>query len=138
MTQPIEFTLETNGAPPDIAGKICEGFICEGFECDGQPVASANVTYLKFDELWYRLCFEFRLIFWRPFNEEPKPWAVAEKSWVYPHTDIGAIAGVVGQKLVSYEMHPTPDGSKVVFSFENGLSIEIEDRNDSTSYVIGN
>jgi hypothetical protein len=129
-------TLEVNGTPPEAVGRVCEGFICEAYTFEDKLVASANVTYLKFGGVWFRLYFEFRLVFWRPFTGEPKPWEVKEESWAYTHTDVGALAGVLGQPLVSYAMLPTLQGSKVVFRFGNGRCVEIEDKDDAASYAV--
>ena len=54
----------------------------------------------------------------------------------YPHTDVGALAGVVGQPLASYEMLPTVQGSKVMFRFGNSRCVEIEDKDDVASYAV--
>lgn len=115
-----------------------KGFVCEGYEFKGEPVASATVTYLKFQGIWHRLCFEFRGIFWRRASEEPAPWEVAEESWVYPHANVGEIAGIAGRTLLEYEMIPTLGGSKVIFKFANGKSVVIEDKSDTASYAIVN
>ncbi|WP_434150214.1 hypothetical protein ACR2R6_01600 [Methylocaldum gracile subsp. desertum] len=136
MTQSPALNLEVNGTPPEMVGRACEGFICEGYTCEGESVSSANVTYLKFGGEWFRLYFEFRLVFWRSFEGEPKPWEVEAESWAYPHTDVGALAGIVGQPLASYEMLPTLEGSKVVFRFGNGRRVEIEDKHDVASYAV--
>ena len=138
MTTDKEWPLDIHGVPPVISGEICEGFICEGYEFRGELVASATVTYIKFDGTWHRLCVEFRELFWRQSTMEPEPWEVVEESWVYPHTNVGEIAGIVGQKLLEYEMLPTPDGSKVIFRFANGKNVVIEDKNDTTCYAIDN
>ena len=136
MTKTTTVDLEINGAPPEIAGRVCEGFVCEGYTYRGEPISTANVTYLRFGGTWHRLYFEPYLIFWRPFGEEPNPWEVQEQSWDYPHTNIGQLAGVQGQVLDSYEMSPTPEGSKVVFYFHNGRIVEIEDKTDVASYTV--
>lgn len=132
----MDLNLEINGTPPAIIGQVCEGFICEGYTYKDELVSSANVTYLKFNSKWFRLYFEFRLVFWREFKDEPKPWEVSEESWIYPHIDIGTLFGIIGQKLASYEMLPTQTGSKVLFNFANGQRITIEDCNDVASYVV--
>lgn len=136
MTQLPALTLEVNGTPPDMVGRVCEGLICEGYIYEGESVASANVTYLNFGGAWFRLYFEVRLVFWRSFDEEPMPWEVEAESWDYPHTDVGALAGIVGQPLESFEMLPTVEGSKVVFRFGNGRRVEIEDKSDVASYAV--
>jgi hypothetical protein len=136
MTQSTTISLEVNGTPPELAGLICKGFICEGFSSKGEPVASANVTYIKFGGTWFRFYFEFRLIFWRTFVGEPKPWEVEEESWAYPHTDVGVLASVLDEALISYEMLPTLDGSKVVFRFANNRTIEVQDKDDVASFTV--
>jgi hypothetical protein len=65
MTQSVALNLDVNGTPPEMVGRVCEGFICEGYTCEGEAVASANVTFLKFGGVWFRLYFEFRLVFCR-------------------------------------------------------------------------
>ena len=136
MTEANALILEVNGTPPEVLDRVCEGFICEGYTSEVELVASANVTYLKFGGLWFRLYFEFRLVFWRPSAEEYKPQEVQEESWAYPHTDVGAFAGIVGQPVVSFDMLPTRFGSKVVFRFANGRTVEIEDKDDVASYAV--
>lgn len=128
--------LEVNGTPPDLAGKICQGFICESFTHQGANIAPANVTYLKFDDAWFRLYFEHRLVFWRPYGEEPKPWEVKEEGWKYPHVDVGTSANVVGERLDRYETLLTPDGCKVIFRFASGRTVEIEEKNDVADYAV--
>jgi hypothetical protein len=128
--------LEIVGEAPDFNGRICEGFICEGYEFEGEIAASANVTYLKFDGVWYRLYFEPHMVFWREWKEQLRPWAVEEKSWNYPHVDVGSDAGVIGVKLESYVMFATTEGSTVLFRFENGKQVVIEDKNEVASYAI--
>jgi hypothetical protein len=129
-------TLEVMGTPPVLSGRVCEGFICEGYEFDGTLVATANVTYMKFGGVWYRLYFEPKIIFWRELTEEPKPWKVEEEAWNYPHTDVGQLANIQGKKLESYDMSATFDGSKVLFRFENGKQVIIEDKNEVASYAV--
>lgn len=133
---PVTPELEIVGTPPDLNGRICEGFICEGYEFEGETEASANVTYVKFGGAWYRLYFEPHMVFWREWNEQPKPLEAKEESWNYPHVDVGMGVGVIGVRLGSYEMTATPEGSKVLFRFENGIQIVIEDKNEVASYSV--
>jgi hypothetical protein len=128
--------FEINGDPPVFAGQACEGLICEGYLSEGESGASANVTYLRFGSSWHRLYFEHRLIFWRPYPEEPKAWEVPSEGWAYPHVDVAVLAGVRGVRLVQYQMSDTPSGCKVSFRFENGKIVEVEEKNDVASYVV--
>lgn len=128
--------FEVNGDPPILSRKTCEGFVCEGYTFEGEPVASANVTYLKFAGEWYRLYFEHRMIFWRSYSHDPKPWEVSEEGWVCPHTDLAALAGFLGKRLTDYAMTDTPNGCKVRFLFENGAVVDIVEEDDIASYVV--
>ena len=136
MTNPDMPSLEFNGEPPELAGLVCEAFICEAYEYKGQPIAQANVTYLKFEGAWFRLYFEPWMVFWRSFSGRPEPWCAEKEHWNCPHTDVGVLAGVVGARLVSYETSPTKNGSKAVFHFDNGRAVVIEDEDDRTSYAV--
>jgi len=129
-------SLEIVGVPPEINGHLCEGFICEEYVFEGKIEATANVTYLKFDGIWYRLYFEPQMVFWRESSEAPAPWSVKEKSWEYPHVDLGETEGLLGKRLKFYEMAATSGGSKVVFQFEGGKQIVIEDKNEVANYAV--
>lgn len=119
-----------------IEGRICQGFVCKGYTYEGKVESTANVTYLKFDDQWYRLYFEPWLVFWRKSEEAPVAWAVDEKSWEYPVEDVGAIAGVIGTSLLKYEISATADGCKVIFTFESGKRIAIEDKKEVANYTV--
>lgn len=128
--------FEVNGVPPTLSGRVCEGFVCEGYTSEGEPVATANVTYVNFEGSWYRLYFEHRIIFWRPYSESPKSWEVPEEGWAYPHIDLAAQFGLVGARLIDYEMSDAPNGCKVRFRFESGAVVDIIEENDIASYAV--
>jgi hypothetical protein len=125
-----------NGVAPDLAGRICQGFVCQQFFADGVLCDEANVTFLQFEGQWFRLYFEPGLIFWRSGVDVPHPWEVSENQWRYPHVDLGKTAGVIGQRLVRYDMWPTKDSARVSFEFANGKRILIEHKNDRGRYVV--
>jgi hypothetical protein len=128
--------LEFIGRPPAIEGKVCEGLVCEGFDCKGESIATANVTYVKFDGIWHRLCFDPGTVHWRTSSIEPTPWAVSEEEWNYPHVDVGFAAGLIGVKLKTYRALATEHGASVVFEFENSRRVVIKDVDDRTSYEV--
>ena len=125
-----------NGMQPALVGKPCQGFICEAYRHEGMMVCSANVTFIKVADVWHRLSIDIPAIFWRECRDEPRPWAVEEDSFDYPHVDVGAIAGVIGRTLTSCDTVPRGDGVSVVFGFSNGCKIEIASRQDTTSYEV--
>ena len=126
--------LVINGTPPDMAGAICEGFVCSTLQLDGEPVASADITYLKFNATWYRLFFECRCVFWRVFEERPLPWEEEDPGAVF--TDVGRAFDIEGQALVSYGVGATATGSEVIFVFADGDSVAIRDSNDKTCFEV--
>jgi len=128
--------LEFIGRPPAIEGQMCEDLICEGFDCKGESIATASVTYLKFDGIWHRLCFDPGTVHWRTSPTEPKPWAVSEEEWNYPHVYVGLAAGLIGVRLKSYRALATECGTSVVFEFENSRKVLIKDVEDRTSYEV--
>lgn len=132
----MDYPLEVNGDAPDLNGLVCDGFICEAYLYDGMVEASANTTYLSFNEVWHRLYFDCGVIFWRSQLEAPAPWSVPEERWDYPHTDLARNAGVKGKRLLSYEMHTTDKGSVVEFTFECSIKIVVEDSYDRTDYRV--
>ena len=128
--------LDINGLPPQLNNTVCNAFICEQFVYAGELVAPANVSYLKFSGIWHRLYFDHGTIFWRFQGEDPLPWNVPQEQWSYPHTDVGNIAGVVGDRLISYVMTATPTGSNVEFIFSSSRRIVLVDAYDISSYII--
>lgn len=129
-------SLEFIGGRPALAGQICEGFICEGYEFGGEVVETANVTYLKFDGIWHRLCFDPGTVHWRVWPIQPAPLAFDEEGLKYPHIDVGAAAGLIDVRLRSYSISPTENGAAVVFEFENGRKVLIEDVDDQANYQV--
>jgi hypothetical protein len=125
-----------NGSAPALAGRTCQAFICQQFVADGRIEDEANVTFLQFDDEWFRLYFEPGLIFWRSGIPTPHPWEVPEQRWNFPHVDLGKVAAVIGQRLTRYDMWPTNDSARVSFEFDNGRHILIEHKNDRGRYVV--
>lgn len=124
------------GQPPDLAGSICEGLICQGFAAGGELLASANVVFVRFEGVWHRLCIDCGVIFWKMQEQTPEPWAVEEEGWTYPHIDVGASAGVIGHHLDHYEMKTTGVSGQVVFVFDDGRSIIIDNEHDRSNYRV--
>lgn len=128
--------FDINGEAPEFEGAICDGFICEQFVYKNELIASANVTYLRFSDVWYRLYFDCGTIFWRIQSEEPLPWEVREEQFFYPHTDVGGAAGIMGLTLTSYTVETTPTSSRIEFIFSSDRRIVLEDYSDISSYFI--
>jgi hypothetical protein len=128
---------EIVGRPPALAGLACAGFVCQGFVNKGEPVQNAGTVYLRFSETWYRLIIDCGVIIWRDQTEAPEPWSVESEGWDYPHVDVGAAAGIVGERLQDYQMTTGAGRGCVTFKFANGRSVFIENNNDVSTYRIG-
>lgn len=128
--------LNVNGDAPSLDGLVCQGFLCAAYVFEGVLQETAYTTYLKFDEQWYRLYFDFDIIFWRVYDETPKAWEV--ESIVFPVKDVGRELGVVGQKLLSYKMKQDESGNEVHFYFEYGKQFVIRSKDDVSDFEIVN
>ncbi len=128
--------MEIVGHPPELTGLLCEAFICEGFVHEGKLVEDASTVHLRFAGIWHRLILDCGAILWRRSVEAPAPWTIDELDYDYPHTDVGEIAGVVGRRLEHYRMQSTPSCTEVIFSFENGRTVIINNVNDRSTWRI--
>jgi hypothetical protein len=126
--------MEIIGRAPELVGHLCESFICEGFVNRGKLVANANVVLLCFAGVWHRLIIDCGVIIWRQSVGQPKPSMIASEGWDYPHVDVGAIAGVIGQRLKDYRMATNATGGQVIFLFDNGRTITINNENDLSTF----
>lgn len=129
--------VEIVGHPPELAGLLCDALICEGYFYKGELIANANVVYLCFEDTWHKLVIDCGVIFWRQQVKLPKPWAVENEGFEYPHVDVGADAGVIGHRLESYEMATSTNGGHVTFLFDQGRIITIDNENDHSTFRIG-
>jgi len=128
--------MEIVGSPPELAGLQCEALICEAFIHKGGLRATANTVHLCFAGIWYRLIIDCGVIFWRQSMGAPKPWAIDDLGFQYPHADVGKVAGVIGRRLRHYRMDSTLSGVAVTFSFDNGREIVIDNADDQTTFRI--
>jgi hypothetical protein len=126
--------MEIVGRAPDLVGLLCDAFICEGFVHNGKLVANANVVHLCFAGVWHKLTIDCGVIFWRRSEKKPVPWSILSEGWECPHVDVGAIAGIVGHRLEDYRMATTNAGGQVIFLFDNGRKIAINNENDRSSF----
>ncbi|MCK1642049.1 hypothetical protein IVA95_31985 [Bradyrhizobium sp. 157] len=129
--------MEIVGHPPKLAGLLCDALICEAFVRNGELLANANVVHLCFEGVWYRLVLDCGVMIWRQSIESPKPWAIEELGWQYPHVNVGEMAGVIGRRLEYYRMDSLPpSGADVMFSFDNGCTVVINNAEDRSTFRI--
>ncbi len=133
MNHPAD--VEVNGVEPDIVGRTCEGLFAIEYSHAQQIVEPANVVFLSFASRWHRLYFDSSVVFWRPSDEGPEDYAAEELDATFRAQDLGARFRVVGRQLISIGYEALADGSRVRLSFEGGLEVSFDDRNDITTYA---
>lgn len=115
---------DINGDPPDLAGRRCEAMIASAYSHKGQLIDPANISWLKFDGAGHRLYFDHGFIFWREDPDPPEDNIDAEQGeWAWRNHDVAAEAGVSGQRLTGYEMIVESPATRVVFTFETGITV---------------
>ena len=122
---------KVHGQQPDVVGRYCRRVICEQFVADGITEATANVTYLNVNGNWHRLVVDHPAIFWRTQLEEPRPWAVPEKNWVYPHVDIRESGD-----LHSIDVDSNQSSTRVSIVFASGRRVVIEGTHTRSDYFV--
>ena len=110
---------------PELAGKRCQALICEQFVDHGKVLSTAAVVYLRAGDVWHRLSIDHPDIFWRSVVESPKPWAVRENGWSYPHQNIANEAGLNGLAITDVLEQSDSSATRVIFKFAGGIAVVI-------------
>jgi len=122
-----------NGDPPFLAGLRCDAILCAECWDEGRLVEPANMTYLCFEGSWHRLYFDYAIIFWRT-ADRPNFDPPESDDYCPVIIDVASQRGLLGIRLLDYEMTPIENGSRVTFAFENGHGIAFESVDDISSY----
>lgn len=133
MNHPVD--VEINGVEPDIVGRTCEGLFAIEYSHANQIAEPANVVFLSFTSRWHRLYFDFGVVFWRPSDEGPKDFEAEDLDATYRVQDLGTRFRALGSHLISIGYEALEDGSRVRLSFDGGLELTFENRNDVTTYA---
>jgi hypothetical protein len=126
--------VDINGDQPGIVGQICEALIAIEYSHEGTVVEPANVIFLRFASRWYRLYFDFGIVFWRASETGPEGFVGDELDASFQPQDIGTTFGVTGRRLAAITYDAIVDGSRVVLRFEDGRQIKFECQMDVTRY----
>lgn len=110
---------DVNGEPPALAGLVCEALQCLAYSVHGEVIDPANTIHLRFDGVCRRLYFDTGIVFWRPDEGQPEPYAIDEEGTAWAVIDVAADAGVVGARLVDYDMRWKETFAEVNFRFES-------------------
>ena len=136
-TQPLpDLDVNVNGEAPELAGKACEAVLLQQYWYAGALVDPANVIHLKSGGEWYRLYFDYGIVFGRISEQPPEPWLDADQQWDNPLCDLGVTAGIVGTQLDHYSMELVQGGSAVELCFKDGRCVVFKNIDDHTTYDV--
>jgi len=125
-----------HGAEPNLSGEICKALICEGYVFQGELVSEAIKVFLQVDTVWHCFLIDAGVVFWRTQEETPRPWAVPEEQWDYPHRNVGAEFGLNGHRILSTATKRSGARVTIELLFDSGARFRLEDENDSTSFSV--
>ena len=128
--------VEVIGNEPPLVGSVCQALLCEGFEFKGKFESPSNVVYVRVTNNWHRLVIDAGVVFWRAQNEEPKPWAVPEKGYAYPHRNLGEEFHLVGELISSVHVSRHIDVVEVTLHFLNGKRFTLVNSNDISTFTV--
>jgi len=129
----MEHLPEIYGRPPNLEGAVCEELLCQQHWYQNQLVDPFNVLFFRFNGIWYRLCFDCGVIFWRTVHATPAPFEAPEIHASYRLTDLGAELGICGQQLERYDTKALDGGAEIIFVFKHERQFAFRNVGDRTS-----
>ena len=136
--------ISINGEQPRLEGKKPLELICHEMYYHGKLEELANVSHLHVDGKWYRLYFDYSIVFWRT-QESDQSHENSPQSYKIEELDCSFIAVDVAEKLklkneVIKSITPTivNNGLEVKFDFGNDKSLIFSNIDDISSYRVEN
>lgn len=129
------YLLDINGTEPPIVGHQCQGLVAIEYSYAGNIVEPANVIFLKFEDLWYRLYFDCGIIFWRSDTTGPKGFVAKEISAVYRPINLADSFEIRNRSLMQISYEAIPGGCAVRLEFDGGHMITFRSVDDITTYA---
>jgi hypothetical protein len=127
--------LEIDGVWPDFENGILEELLCYEMWHKGKLEEPANVIFLKVSGNWYRLYFDYGIIFWRKDKEGPKEYEIPEYESYFKVVDVGRNYGLVNNIIESVVGRTLPNyDSAVIIKMANEKSIAFSNIDDNTTY----
>lgn len=110
-------------ALPDVTGERCESILLQAHYYRGQLVNEANVLFLRLAESgWQRIFIEAGVIFWQTVDALDSP---DQDRHHYTLTDLGAVHGLVGQRLVEVTTADEPSGGELRLLFAGAVCVSV-------------
>ncbi len=128
--------IQINGTEPDILNKVCEDLVFTQYQESFVVIESANVTNMKFNAIWYSLCFEGDSVIWRQ-GQEPQQADNHSFESCLVSVRCSEHADYVGASLLGINYTKENDSIKVQFTFSSGndLVIEYNQLTDSAAVI---
>jgi len=130
----MDSNLSINGEWPQLEGKLLQEMLCHEMYYEGKLEELANVVYLKVDEKWHRLYFDYEIIFWRNENTAPKDYTMPEYSSYFKLADVASKYSFKDSMIVEVTAHRVENGVEVGIYFNNGKKIIFSSINDVSNY----
>lgn len=121
----VSSSLQFVGEQPDIIGQVCSGFVVQHFCEETTLVDQANVTFLRFSGIWYRICFETGTVFWRS-GQTPAPAVNSTLQHGLLLNDLSDHHSIQGRTLSGIDYRGNDAGDvEVTFRFEGKVAITL-------------
>lgn len=110
-------------APPEVSGAVCHALLVQAHYYRGQLVNEANVLFLRLAEgPWHRIFIEAGVVFWQTVDALDSP---DQDRHHYTLTDLGAIHGLVGRRLVDVTTAAVPSGGELRLLFSGDACVSL-------------
>ena len=110
-------------AHPDVTGEVCAALLVQAHYYRGQLVNEANVLFLRLAEgPWHRIFIEAGVVFWQTVDALDSP---DQDRHHYTLTDLGAVHGLVGKRLVDVTTADVPSGGELRLQFEGDVCVSV-------------
>ena len=110
-------------ALPDVTGEVCHALLLQAHYYRGQLVNEANVLFLRLAEgPWHRIFIEAGVVFWQTVDALDSP---DQDRHHYTLTDLGAVHGLVGKRLVDVTTADVPAGGELRLLFSGDVCVSV-------------
>ena len=110
-------------ALPEVTGAVCDALLVQAHYYRGQLVNEANVLFLRLaGGPWHRIFIEAGVVFWQTVDALDSP---DQDRHHYTLTDLGAIHGLVGRRLIDVSTAAVPSGGELRLLFSRDACVSL-------------
>ena len=126
--------LVCRDALPEVTGETCEALLLQAHYDRGQLVNEANVLFLRLaGGRWHRIFIEAGVIFWHTVEALDSPDGDRHH---YTVTDLGALHGLVGKRLVGLTTADVPAGGELRLRFDGEACVAFRHADGRSRVVV--